>query len=339
MAAFPEARLSEGFAEGRLTKLELPFSPNRDRTSPLSERALRLLCCPGCYGDLRLKADKLCCAECATEYPVVDGIPVFVSANELQSIEYRVREEVAREWLGKSEREVLHKLGKHHNLGVMEARALSFAGRIKEGCIVDIGAGWGWQWRSHHGPCHVVAVDFSLTGCRLARSTFLRNNSFVHVVCADASRLPLRAASGIWSVQAFQHFPPQVMSVVLQECRRLAKPSGLKAEIVNQHPVVFVKVIYALFRRPYVVCGTDGRFFLHRRKAGELRDLFQPIARGLEIDYSELFFHPDVLLRWNRLYPRALEAALEKSGLGRGLARQIHIRFDIPGDREQVAGA
>lgn len=292
--------------------------------------AARWLCCPQCHGDLHFDAARLRCEACQARYPVVDGIPVFVNPSESQSVEYRLREQVAGEWQGKAPEEILRKLRKHHLLASMENRARSFAAAIEQGVIVDIGAGWGWHWRSYRGLRPVVAVDFSLANCRLAASTFLRDNPFVQVVCADATRLPVREAAGIWSVQTFQHFPPAVMAAVLEECRRLARPHGLRAEIINQHPVPFVRAIYWVFRRPYLMCGRNQRFFLHRRRAQELVDLFRPIARGIEVSYSELFFHPDILLRWNRLYPQRLEEALSESALARYIARQIHMRFEIP---------
>ena len=296
---------------------------------------LNLLCCPACHGDLRSHAEEILCTRCFAAYPVVDGIPVFIQGSTLQSNEYRLREDVSREWLGRPVRQILHKLGKHHHLRVMEHHAHAFAGWVGDGCIVDLGAGWGWQWRSYRGPCPIVAVDFSLAACRLARLRFLRDNPFVHVVCADARSLPLQTVSGIWSVQALQHFPPEVLAVVLEECRRLARPGGLKAEIVNLHPVPFVRAIHTLLGRDYIVRGANRRFFLHRRTARELVAIFEPICDNIEVIYSELFFHPDLLLRWNWAYPVRLEKLIGSTRFARWLARQVHVRFQLLGQNEQ----
>jgi hypothetical protein len=260
---------------------------------------------------------------------MVDGVPVFVERSESQGVEHRLRDDVASRFRGQPLEAMLQRLGHHHHVAIMEEAALEFASRVARGCIVDIGAGWGWHWRSYQGPVPIVAVDFSLENCRLARATFLRGNPYVLVVCADARHLPLASAAGLWSVQTFQHFPPDVMSAVIAETVRLAGPDGLDAEIVNLNPLSFVRAIHTLAGRRYIMRGSNGKFYLHRRRASELTQLFGPVACDLEVGYSELFFHPDLFIRWRRLYPQALERRLSKRSAARWLARQVHIRFRI----------
>jgi hypothetical protein len=261
---------------------------------------------------------------------VVDGVPVFVTGSDYQAVEHRLRDEVAADFRNQPAETMLRRLGRHHHVAVMEEAALAFAARIRAGCIVDIGAGWGWQWRRYTGHVPIVAVDFSLANCRLARASFLRDQPRVLTVCADARRLPLPAATGLWSVQTFQHFPPQVMDAVIGEAVRLAGPGGLEAEIVNLQPVWFVRAVHTLVGRGYLTRGSNGKFYLHRRRASELMQLFGPVARDLEVRYSELFFHPDLFIRWRRRYPSALERWLSARSAARWVARQIHVRFRIP---------
>jgi uncharacterized protein YbaR (Trm112 family) len=45
----------------------------------LDETVVAGLACPACWGDLRLKAERLVCAGCGRGYPVVDGIPVLIA--------------------------------------------------------------------------------------------------------------------------------------------------------------------------------------------------------------------------------------------------------------------
>lgn len=44
----------------------------------LSRKLLRILACPVCRGELRLKGGKLVCRKCSQEYPIVDGIPYLL---------------------------------------------------------------------------------------------------------------------------------------------------------------------------------------------------------------------------------------------------------------------
>jgi hypothetical protein len=257
-------------------------------------------------------------------------VPVFVDSSEHQDVEQRLRDGIATQFRDRPVDAMLRRLGHHHHVAVMEDAALAFAARIRNGCIVDIGTGWGWQWRRYTGPVPVVAVDFSLENCRLARATFLRDHPWVLTVCADARRLPLAGATGLWSVQTMQHFPPPVMEATIAEFVRLARPAGLAAEIVNLHPVWFVRAVHTLAGRGYLTRGSNGKFYLHRRRAQELTDLFGAVGRDLEVSYSELFFHPDLFIRWRRKYPRALERWLAPRPAARWLARQVHVRFRIP---------
>ena len=38
-----------------------------------------LVVCPACGGELRFESEKLICANCARQYPVIDGIPVLIA--------------------------------------------------------------------------------------------------------------------------------------------------------------------------------------------------------------------------------------------------------------------
>jgi uncharacterized protein YbaR (Trm112 family) len=40
------------------------------------------LACPACLGELRLEENKLLCARCARNYPIVDGIPALIAGRE-----------------------------------------------------------------------------------------------------------------------------------------------------------------------------------------------------------------------------------------------------------------
>jgi hypothetical protein len=41
----------------------------------LSPELLKILVCPMCRGDVKLKGKKLVCVKCKRNYPIIDGIP------------------------------------------------------------------------------------------------------------------------------------------------------------------------------------------------------------------------------------------------------------------------
>ncbi|HTX77467.1 MAG TPA: Trm112 family protein [Terracidiphilus sp.] len=53
------------------------MSDKTTRQTELDARVISLLACPACYGALRLEPERLVCAACGRDYPIVDGIPVL----------------------------------------------------------------------------------------------------------------------------------------------------------------------------------------------------------------------------------------------------------------------
>ena len=49
---------------------------------PFDASVLDQLACPACLGALRVDEDRLVCAGCGREYPVVDGIPALIDGRE-----------------------------------------------------------------------------------------------------------------------------------------------------------------------------------------------------------------------------------------------------------------
>jgi hypothetical protein len=48
----------------------------------LDPAVLSLLACPACHGDLVAEIERLLCCRCGRVYPVVDGIPVLIAAED-----------------------------------------------------------------------------------------------------------------------------------------------------------------------------------------------------------------------------------------------------------------
>lgn len=53
----------------------------------MKARLREILRCPACRGPLGDAADALRCAPCRTEYPVVRGVPIFIPADQLKTVE------------------------------------------------------------------------------------------------------------------------------------------------------------------------------------------------------------------------------------------------------------
>ncbi|WP_440009327.1 class I SAM-dependent methyltransferase [Halomicrococcus sp. SG-WS-1] len=100
--------------------------------------------------------------------------------------------------------------------------------------VLDVGSGTGEALVSlsdsvgHAG--HAVGVDIAEGMCRTAR-TSIRTAGVgdrAEVVCADATRLPLRDGSmdAIFSSFTLELFDTPDIPVVLRECRRILRPGG-----------------------------------------------------------------------------------------------------------------
>jgi uncharacterized protein YbaR (Trm112 family) len=44
----------------------------------LDPRLLKILACPVCRGELKLKEEKLVCGKCGKSYPIRNGIPILL---------------------------------------------------------------------------------------------------------------------------------------------------------------------------------------------------------------------------------------------------------------------
>ena len=153
------------------------------------------------------------------------------------------------------------------------------------------------------------------------------------LVCADAAALPIRdrAISGVWSVQAFQHFPQKVFHKALSELRRVLRDEFV-AEIYYLNPAWLHKVIYRLFGKRLHWRGKLGAMEWNLLSEKEWINVWGQFRGGrpeISSGYSELFFHPKFHLG-PLAYPLRLERALatyapKLAGL---FARQMHIRME-----------
>ncbi|MCW1296314.1 MAG: Trm112 family protein [Candidatus Parvarchaeota archaeon] len=50
----------------------------KEKGSIIDIELLKILACPVCKADVKLKKNKLICVKCKEEYPIEDGIPIML---------------------------------------------------------------------------------------------------------------------------------------------------------------------------------------------------------------------------------------------------------------------
>ena len=307
------------------------------REAALLETALReVLACPECRGTLARgpRGETLRCTACAAEFPLVEGIPVFTRGSPgPQEDERLFRDRLAQEELRGGTQNLRAVAGEHHCIPVMGKYAASFRSRFStRDWILDIGTGYAWPWAGTPGGPPVIGIDLSLGNLLLAKR-LLGKSDPVLLLCADASRLPLRGGmiSGVWSVQAFQLFPELVFRKMQEELDRVLKPRFL-LESHHLHPAPLYRILYRLRGKRLHLRGRCGPFETNRLTLYEWRSRWASFRKGtLEITggYSELFFHPEMGLR-PRPYPVGLERWLASRvpALAGTIARQGILRVE-----------
>jgi uncharacterized protein YbaR (Trm112 family) len=54
------------------------MSPKQRRPIVFDASMLGQLACPACRGDLSIREEFVCCAQCGRAYPIIDEIPVLI---------------------------------------------------------------------------------------------------------------------------------------------------------------------------------------------------------------------------------------------------------------------
>jgi len=224
--------------------------------------------------------------------------------------------------------------GYSHGLPVMRRRAERFRAEFApQEWLLDLGVGYGWHWARRGEGARILGIDFSLGNLTVARRLLGEDREDVVLVCADAAALPLRdhTMTGLWSVQTFQHFPPEVLRAVLKELERVLRAACV-IEAYNLQPAALHRLLYRLLGKRLHCRGRLGEMELNRLTARQWSDLWRTFRGGrsqIRTGYSELWFHPDLRLRPRR-YPVRLEEALGGHApmLASLIARQAQVRVE-----------
>jgi uncharacterized protein YbaR (Trm112 family) len=298
----------------------------------LREALASVLACPRCEGSLDLSDDTghVICGRCGASSTIDDGIVDLSAVTETaQEGERHFRDRLAGEERASGRAALLDVIARHHGVAVMRRRAREFAGHFGDrDWLLDIGIGWGWHWMERATGPRIIGVDISMGNLRLARR-MLGESSHVLLVRADAVALPIRSrsVSGVWSVQALQHMPDDVLARTRNELDRVLR-DDFRIEIANLNPSLLLRAAYRLRGKRLHRRGRTDTMELNRRTAWEWATIwrdFRPGRSRVSTRHSELFFHPDLFLR-PRPYPLRLERALSRVPLLPGLiARQVDV--------------
>ncbi len=199
--------------------------------------------------------------------------------------------------------------------------------------MLDVGIGYGWHWYRQENPegRKIVGLDLSLGNLLLAQKILGRDDP-VLLICADASRLPLRDASlsGAWSVQTVQHFPEAVFDAFHREIDRVLQPRCIM-DVYNLNPALMYRLAYRLLGRRLHGRGRIGAMELNRFPVSQWMARwrgFRPGRVEIRQGYSELFFHPEFYCK-PKNYPVRLEQKIAAGlpGLASLFARQGQLCF------------
>lgn len=296
---------------------------------------ISLICCPYCKSELELvdlmetlhgiQAGRIVCLHCKKEYPIIDGIPVFIE--EYSNPEIHMRDSLTNEHLYFDDEQWLSIVSKHHCIPLYERHCKSFVSRFSmDDVIVDIGIGYGWYWKPYL-DYKLIGVDFSFESIRLARN-FLGPS--IELICADAANSVFRreCIDGLWSCQTLQHIQKyELLQHSLRQIYESLKPGGI-FELRWLNYVQVINLLKRLLGKKYPREYQAGDLFLRRFRADELRDLvaefFNPAK--LEIRYEENLFCRELGLTHKNSLLAHIDAWLENKSIARLIARQLLVR-------------
>ena len=228
-----------------MTSRAVPLNAAANQPLPNNRNACENLVCPDCGGPLDRAADKLDCPSCRQDWPIVDGIPHFVS-------EFPYWGEVPQEQMREVNR--LAQTGNWKNvltespepsvqsastmiLNLARANWHYLLDLSPDSRVLDLGAGTGTT--SHALAMHyreVVALEPVLERVQFMQQRFAQENlSNVRLVRSSLWTLPfapesfdLVAMNGVleWVAEERAGDPGEVQESALRNAFRLLRPGG-----------------------------------------------------------------------------------------------------------------
>jgi SAM-dependent methyltransferase len=266
---------------------------------------LDLLCCPRDHAaPLAVADDALTCPTCATRFPVVDGVVVFLTAQQLSD-----QEETERAF--RSEESAWYDDMYVGYTDVVEVPTVVRRVGKPSGPILDAGCGTG-RITGALVPLGqpIVAVDYS--DVCLQRMLTRCAGSRVLAVQSDLRNLPLRsgAMGAATSIEVHSHLRDGDRQRFLSELARVLRPGA---------PLVISTLNYNVVFRAWQVLGNDAA-----RQGEHVQGNDFPYRRFARDEFArELAAHFDVeeLTGIRNIPARSLAQGVRKVGAGRAADR------------------
>jgi SAM-dependent methyltransferase/uncharacterized protein YbaR (Trm112 family) len=274
----------------------------------MNDRLLSLLECPRDHSELRIEGSHLCCG-LGHQYPIVNGIPVFLLAEKAQTIGIAVeslkaaengidsplyintlgitedeKRGVERDWIA-GERKIdpaisylvgatsgwgyVNLIGQLREYPIPEIPIRNGDGEL----LLDVGSNWGrWSVSAARKGWRVVGIDPSLGAIMAAQRAFSGMGLDMSFVCGDARFLPFKADifRGAFSYSVIQHFSESDAEIALGELGRVLHPGGF-AKIQMAHKGG-LRSTYSRTRRDY---PNSGIFRVRYWSLASMRGVFE----------------------------------------------------------------
>ena len=232
----------------------------------------------------------------------VDGIYRFNSSNMAQQREIEIRDSGA---LSAPEGidAILRKVSDHHSVEVMKREIRRFVDSIPcGGVILDVGAGWGWQWigmSAYRPDLLVCMLDFSEQSLQTARKV-LRNESPESILYINGSATDLKfkteSINGYWSVQTLQHVD-DFNKAISEAHRVLISGSPFASYSLNTQPII--RFLYKKLGRRYVIDGEYAEGInLSRASSDQLAFIQHVFGPEVYARFTEVVFSPEIFLKF-----------------------------------------
>jgi SAM-dependent methyltransferase/uncharacterized protein YbaR (Trm112 family) len=270
-------------------------------------RLLDLLECPRDHTSLSFDSHHLCCAK-GHQYPIVNGVPVFLLSEKEQTIgiateslraavsakggplyvdtlgvSEREKRGVEQDWVAGSKIDsvISYLIGATSGWGY-----LKLVGRLESypipdipvergngELLLDIGSNWGrWSVSAARKGWRVLGIEPSLGAIMAARRAFSGMNLDASWICGDARFLPFKAGAFqcAFSYSVIQHFSESDAELAIAEIGRVLRHGGF-AKIQMAHDGG-LRSTYSRTRPDYLA---GGAFRVRYWSLAALRSIFE----------------------------------------------------------------
>ena len=253
-------------------------------------RLLSILQCPRDHSELRMRDRDLCCV-LGHEYPILNGVPVFLLAEKEQTIgiasasleaaktaiggplyidtlgiSEKEKRGIEKEWLAAGDIDPVisyligatsgwgyaNLIGKMCRYPIPNIPLDNGAGEL----LLDVGSNWGrWSVSAARKGWRVIGIDPSLGAIMAARRAFSSMELDISFVCGDARFLPFKADvfQGAFSYSVIQHFSEVDAETAIAEIGRVLRQDGFcKIQMAHKGGI---RSTYVRTRRNYMDAG------------------------------------------------------------------------------------